>query len=364
MTNTTDYRGAGVDTGGEEQAMAGLRKWVEGTFRFRPDVGRVMLPIGYFANVLDLGGGLGLAISTDGVGTKLIIAEMMDRYDTVGIDCIAMNVNDLLCVGAEPLAMVDCISVQQVDPEQLEALARGLYRGAELANITIPGGEIAQVRDIITGVRDGRGFDLVGSAVGIVPTTRLVIGRDVQPGDVVIGVASSGIHSNGLTLARRVLLESAGLKLDQTPDGLGRALGEELLEPTAIYCKPVVELFKTGKKVKSLAHITSDGLLNLARIDAECGFEINWLPEPPPIFKLIQRLGNIPLPEMYAVFNMGVGFCVVAAPEDADTVLETFVANGFEAWRLGTAIADTRKRVVLRPVKLIGEGDAFTPLNG
>lgn len=361
MTNT-GYSGAGVDTGAEELAMAGLKRWVEGTFALRQGQGKVLLPIGYFANVIDLGGGLGLAISTDGVGSKVLVAQLMHRYDTVGIDCIAMNVNDLICVGAEPLAMVDCISVQQADPRFLEDIAIGLARGAELSNITIPGGEIAQVRELINGVRDGYGFDLVGTAVGVVQTDKIIVGKDVVPGDVIVGVASSGIHSNGLTLARRVLFEQAGLRIEDTPAGLGRSIGAELLEPTAIYVKPVVELLKSGAKVKSLSHITSDGLLNLARIEAGCGFVVETLPEPPAIFELIAKHGHLPVAEMYAVFNMGVGFCVVMDPADAQAAIATFGRHGFTAWTLGHAVADPERKVTLAPLGLAGTTDRFEPV--
>src|SRR5512134_4042712 len=194
------YSSAGVNTVKEEAALAGLLTWVGKTLAFGRH--RPALDFGYFASVLDLGNGTGLALSTDGVGTKLLVAEMLDRYDTVGIDCVAMNVNDLLCIGAEPLAMLDYIAVQEADPQMLEAIGKGLYEGARQANISIPGGEIAQVRELIQGVREGRGFDLAGACVGTVPMDRIIVGQDIRPGDVVIGLRSSGIHSNGLTLAR------------------------------------------------------------------------------------------------------------------------------------------------------------------
>ncbi|MFN8535223.1 MAG: phosphoribosylformylglycinamidine cyclo-ligase [Dehalococcoidia bacterium] len=366
MSDRTDgasYREAGVDVASEGLAMAGLRRWVEATFAFRPESGRVLLPIGYFANVLDLGHGLGLAISTDSAGTKVIVAELMDRYDTIAIDCIAMNVNDLLCVGAEPIALVDCLSVQQSDPLFLEELARGLYRGAELANISIPGGELAQVRELVHGVRPDRGFDIVGTAVGIVPTDKIIIGQNVQPGDRIIGVASSGIHSSGLTLARRVLLDRAGLSVNDPLPGGETTVGEALLEPTAIYVKPVVELLRSDVDVRSLANITGEGLLNLARIEAPCGFEVDWLPEPPAIFRAIRELGAVAAEEMYTVYNMGVGFCVVVPPDDVAATIDTFGRHEFTAWEIGRAVADEARTVTLRPVFLTGVGDEFHPLS-
>src|SRR5206468_10174859 len=184
------YATSGVNTDKEESGLKSLVHHLRETLATRPaGLGHVELDFGYFANVIDVGG-IGLAISTDGVGSKLLIAQLMDRYDTVGIDCIAMNVNDVLCVGAEPLSMVDYIAVQQPNPRLLTELAQGLAKGAITAGITIPGGEIAQVRDIIKGERAGYGFDLAGTAVGIVPLDRIRIGRDIEPDDIVLGLRS------------------------------------------------------------------------------------------------------------------------------------------------------------------------------
>jgi phosphoribosylformylglycinamidine cyclo-ligase len=219
----------------EEAALAGLLRWVGRTLAFGRH--RSALDFGYFASVLDLGHGLGLALSTDGVGSKLLVAQMLDKYDTIGIDCVAMNVNDVLCVGAEPLCMLDYIAVQEADPDLLEQIGRGLYEGARQANICIPGGEIAQVREMIRGEREGRGFDLAGACVGLVPMDRILVGQAIQAGDAVIGVRSSGIHSNGLTLAREVFFKRAKVKPDTYMGELGRTIGEELLVPTRIYVR-------------------------------------------------------------------------------------------------------------------------------
>src|SRR5439155_21173051 len=186
------YRAAGVDTEREEIALERLIRKIRPTWSLGDGTGSVKLDIGYFANVLDIGG-IGLAISTDGVGTKVIIAQMMDQYDTVGIDCVAMNVNDLLCVGATPVSMVDYIAIDRADAAVLDGIAIGLADGARQAGVSISGGEISQLPDIV------RGFDLVGTAVGIVPLDHILIGQDLRPGDRVIGIASNGIHSNGFT---------------------------------------------------------------------------------------------------------------------------------------------------------------------
>lgn len=351
------YAAAGVAAAG--RPLAGLISWVNRTLDFRRGVGEPVLGIGYYANVLRLTDSLGLAISTDGVGTKILVAEMLGKYDTLGIDCVAMNANDVLCVGAEPLAMVDYLAVQQADPEVLEALGRGLYEGARQANINIPGGELAQLHDMIQGVRPGEGIDLMGTCVGLVELDRLIVGRDMRPGDCVVGLASSGIHSNGLTLARRVVFGAGGYAPDADVPEFGRSAGEELLEPTRIYVRPVWEMIGSVPGITGLYHITGDGLLNLARGESPLGFDLSWLPEPQPVFQLIARLGRVEPAEMYRTFNMGVGFCVVCRPESEGAVRDTARAHGVEAWTLGEVTVDPRKRVRLRPIGLDGEGDEF-----
>ncbi|HEU4754980.1 MAG TPA: phosphoribosylformylglycinamidine cyclo-ligase, partial [Armatimonadota bacterium] len=251
--------------------LSGLLSWANRTLAFRQGVGEPALGIGFYANVIRIAENLGLAISTDGVGTKILVAEMLRKYDTLGIDCIAMNVNDVICVGAEPLAMVDYLAVQEARPDVLEQIGKGLHDGAAQANITIPGGELAQLRDMISGVHPGEGIDLMGTAVGIVALDRMILGDAMQPGDVVVGLASSGIHSNGFTLARKALFEAAGFRADSHSPDLGRSVGEELLEPTRIYVKPVWKMINEVA-VHGLYHITGDGLLNLNRGERPLGF--------------------------------------------------------------------------------------------
>ena len=351
------YAGAGVNTVKEEAALAGLLKWVGKTLAFGAH--RSALDFGYFASVLDLGNGLGLALSTDGVGTKLLVAQMLDKYDTIGIDCVAMNVNDVLCVGAEPLCMLDYIAVQEADPDLLEQIGKGLHEGARQANISIPGGEIAQVRELITGNREGRGFDLAGTCVGLVPMDRILVGQAIQPGDVVIGLRSSGVHSNGLTLAREVFFKKAKYRPDQYVGDVGRTIGEELLEPTRIYVREVLDLLRAGLDIKALIHITSDGFLNLARVQAQVGYVLEWLPEPQPIFRLLQQLGGVGDEEMFCVYNMGTGFCLVVGAAHADRALEMLTRLGLEAFRLGHAVPDPDRKVHLVTKGLVGEGSGF-----
>jgi phosphoribosylformylglycinamidine cyclo-ligase len=353
------YAASGVDTARADAALQSLRDWIEGTFAFNPV--KPLLALGYFANVLPLTPELGLAISTDGVGTKILIAQHLGIYDTIGIDCVAMNANDVLCVGARPVAMVDYVAVEEAAPEFLAAIAKGLAAGARAAGISIPGGEIAQVRELVQGVRAGRGFELVGTCVGTVHPDRVLIGADVTPGDLVVGLASSGIHSNGLTLARRVLLEHAKLGLEDRVPELGRSLGEELLEPTRIYVPEVLRMLEAGLRISALVHLTGDGFLNLPRVAAPVGFVIDRPLPVPPIFALIQRHGQIADGEMFVTFNMGTGFCVVVHPDDAPAVEALAREGGGAAHVIGYAVADRSRRVWLPSRALVGHGKQFEP---
>lgn len=362
---TSTYREAGVDTDSEEEALTRLVRRVQRTWH-TSTAGRVVLDIGYFANVIDIGG-IGLAITADGVGTKVLIAQMMNRYDTVGIDCVAMNVNDLLCVGATPISMVDYLALDEADPQKVEALAEGLAKGAEEANISIAGGEMAQLRDVITGVKMTRqdaprplAFDLAAMAIGTVPLDKIIIGQDIQSGDAIIGIESSGIHSNGLSLARHVFFEKRAYPIDQALPGLARSLGEELLTPTSIYVKEVLDILHRGIPVKALIHITSDGLLNLTRVQSKASYIIERLPPRPAIFSSIQELGEIEPAEMFRIYNMGVGFCLVVSERDTETVISVIEAHQKKAYRIGYALANGQGQVEIRPEKLIGKGKKFT----
>jgi phosphoribosylformylglycinamidine cyclo-ligase len=355
--STLTYRDVGVAPG--EGLLGGLLGWVNRTGPLRPCAGRPLLPNGYFANVVRLTDDLGLAICTDGVGSKVLVAEMLGKYDTIGIDCVAMNVNDLLCVGAEPVALVDYLATSHADAGVLEAIGRGLYEGARQAAISIPGGELAQLPEIIRGIRPDSGVDLVGTAVGLVHPARIITGDRIQPGDVVLGQHSSGIHSNGLTLARRALFSQGRLAPDEHVALLGRTLGEELLEPTRIYVQGVIALLRSEVEIRGCAHITGDGLLNLARCAAPVGFRLDNLPEPPPIFALIQRIGNIDPAEMYFAFNMGIGFCVVVPEPHAARALTLLEEAGCPSQRIGTVTADPEKKIELVHQCLVGVDGQF-----
>ena len=348
------YQASGVDT---DEADRGLSRLVERITRTWPppgNFGAVRLPIGYFANVLDIGG-TGLAICTDGVGSKAIIAELMNCYDMIGIDCVAVNVNDLICVGARPLSLVDYIAVEHIDAQILDAIAIGLAEGAAQAGISVSGGETAQLEDVV------RGFDLAGTAVGTVPLDRIVTGRHLEPGDRVIGIESSGIHANGLTLARRAFFKrEQPLPLDFLLPETGVPLGRELLRPTLIYVHEIMEILRRVPGVKALINITSDGLLNLSRVDnARVGFRIDELPLVPEIITLIQRYGNVGTAEMFEVYNMGVGFCVIVGEPDVSLVLSILEQHGRTAWVIGEVIEDPTKGVYIPRHRLNGHGKHF-----
>ncbi|PZC48074.1 MAG: phosphoribosylformylglycinamidine cyclo-ligase [Chloroflexi bacterium] len=350
------YQSSGVDTRQAEQALDPMLSLLRSTWTTRPPV----LDFGHFANVIDVGP-LCIAISTDGVGTKTIIAQIMNRYDTIGIDCVAMNVNDVLCLGAEPWSLVDYIAVQRVDPKVLEEIAKGLAVGARQANINISGGELAQLPELLRGEDSLTGIDLAGTCVGTVERNAIIDGAALEPGHVVIGLRSSGIHSNGMTLARKAFGLTAEVSLAEKrrilsePNAdIGRPLGQELLEPTVIYVQPVMAMLKAGVRISGMAHITGDGFLNLPRLSADVGYVLDTLPEPQPIFRVIQQKGSVDDNDMYEIFNMGIGFCVIVPEADAPSALKIAGDNGAEAAVIGHVVAGATRTVTLAQLGLRG----------
>lgn len=341
------YARAGVDQSGAGRAVAALVE-VLGAIQTGRD-SRAALPSGHYANVLDLGGGVGLALSTDGVGSKLIVAEQLDRYDTVGVDCVAMNVNDVICVGADPIALLDYIAVEEADPERLAQIGEGLRRGAEEAAVEIPGGELAVLPELLRGHPSPRGFDLLGFCVGLVALDSMITGAAIEPGDAIVGVPSSGVHSNGYTLAREVLSDLS----ERPPELDGASVGEVLLEPTVIYVRAVRELIESSVEVRGLAHITGEGLLNLLRLHAHAGYEIDQPLEPPPVFGLIAERGGVEPAELYEVFNMGCGFCCVV-PWDQREQTAALMAKRHEGAAVIGRVTDRAGLVELPTLGLVG----------
>jgi len=326
------YAGVGVDTSQVRKSHQALARRLESTFKTRKGkVGHPVFPIGHYAGLVDLNDGRVLSLHTDSVGTKVIIAQMMRKYDTIGIDCVAMCANDLICTGAEPISFLDYLAMARHDRNIVEEIAVGLVEGAKQAGMAIIGGETAIVPDLLSSVA---GLDLVGMAAGIGREEDLILGDAVRKGDALVGIASSGIHSNGLTLARKILLGEYKLK-ENVPE-LGRSIGEELLEPTRIYVKSVLEAIRK-LEVHGLAHITGGGFAKLDRIvgQARLGADIDRLPSTPGIFRIIQKKGRISDREMYRTFNMGVGFVLVCPQRTEDAMIRLFTGHGHGAFDLG-----------------------------
>jgi phosphoribosylformylglycinamidine cyclo-ligase len=246
-----------------------------------------------------------LAVHADGVGTKVLVAEALRKYDTVGIDCVAMNVNDVICLGAEPVALVNYLALEKPKPRLVTEVIKGLQKGALEAGVAVVSGETAVMKDVV------KGFDLAATVIGLVRKDRIITGDECRLGDVILGLRSNGIHSNGLTLARKLLSPDANLKN-----------AVELLRPTRIYVKEITKVLKSGLEVHGLAHITGGAYSKLKRIGvrANVGFRLDNMPNPQPIFLKIQAKGRIPDREMYRTFNMGIGFLIICPPRVAKRV--------------------------------------------
>ncbi len=299
------YAAAGVDTAKQKAAIKALT----GAVRFRREGrGASLGGLTHFAGLIDFDAHTALALCTDGVGTKLQVAAALGRWDTVGIDCIAMNVNDCICVGAEPLAFVDYIATRQPDEAVARALGVGLNRGAELANVTLAGGETAILPDLVNGL------DLAGTCVGWVRKDRVLDGARVRAGDLLVGLASSGLHSNGYTLARRILRDAEVDLHDPFSGDSKRSVGHVLLEPTQIYVREVLELLDRAE-VHGLANITGGGLKNIPRINPAWRYMIEEPMPVPHLFDWLQAMGRVEEREMYQTFNMGMGFLAVVPPD-------------------------------------------------
>ncbi|MFW6040482.1 MAG: phosphoribosylformylglycinamidine cyclo-ligase [Thermoplasmatota archaeon] len=300
------YKDAGVDIEEEEKAIEALK---DSILFAREGFGAPLKS--EFTGLVEFGD-YALSICTDGVGTKLIVADIMEKWDTVGIDCIAMNVNDTICQGAEPIAFVDYLAMEKPDPKLTKEIGKGLEKGAELSNMTIIGGETATLSEIING------FDLAGTALGFVKKEEIIDGRNVKEGDKIIGLPSSGIHSNGFTLARKIVEKSCYTYHDKLEMGV---IGRELLKPTEIYVRPIMNVLKNFN-IKGMANITGGGLKNLKRINPNYRYTIDNPLKPQPLFRFLQEQGNVKDKEMYQTFNMGMGICLIANKEVSEDISE------------------------------------------
>lgn len=333
------YANSGVDIFKEEKAIKKLLS----TIKFqRKGFGK---PLGgHYAGMIDFGKHA-LVLCTDGVGSKTIIANEIKKWDTVGIDCIAMNVNDAICVGAEPLAFVDYLAIDDPKPEITQEIGRGLQKGAEEANISIIGGETASLPEIING------FDLAGTCLAYVKKENIILGDSIKPGDKIIGLSSSGIHSNGYTLVRKIIEKKGFSYTDEFPNNPypSKTIGEILLTPTRIYVKETMELLKHIKP-HGIAHITGGGLRNLPRLNKNVKYTIDNPLDPQPIFDLLQEYGSIDDKEMYQTFNMGMGLAIIVSDEDTENAIKILKKN-------------TRSEVKIVGNIEKGTGVEFTKLN-
>ena len=340
-----DYKTAGVDIEAGYRSVELMKQYVKGTMR--PEV---LGGIGGFSGAFSLEKIKGmekpvLLSGTDGVGTKIQLAFLLDKHDTVGIDCVAMCVNDVVCAGAEPLFFLDYIACGKNYPEKIAAIVNGVAEGCKQAGAALVGGETAEH----PGLMPEEEYDLAGFAVGVAEEKDLITGADVKPGDVLVGIASSGVHSNGFSLIRKVFHVNKET-LSVYYDELGATLGETLLTPTKIYVKALKEVRQAGITIKGCSHITGGGFYeNIPRMlpdgvgaKVEKGsFEI------PPIFALMQKTGGLEEKMMYNTYNMGLGMVLAVDPADADRTVAALKAAGENAWTVGEVAAGAHEAVIV-----------------
>ena len=302
------YAKSGVNIDQKSSAIKALVNKLE--YR-RDGIGQSVRMPGLFASLIDFGD-MYITMATDGVGSKLLIAETLNKWDTVGIDCIAMNVNDTICVNAEPTSFVDYIAIDKPNDDITREVGIGLQKGAEMSNMEIVGGEIAVLPELVNGL------DLSGTCLGYVQKDRIITGATCEEGDLIVALRSSGIHSNGLTLARKVV-EANNIALTDNVAGLSKTIGEELLTPTEIYVRQVLEI-TANHTVHGLVDITGGGLRNLLRMREGLQYVISDPVKPAPIFNVLQELGNVEDKEIYQTLNMSMGFMIIAPAEDAEAI--------------------------------------------
>lgn len=296
----------------------------------------------------------------EGVGTKVLVAQLAEKYNTIGIDGVAMAVNDVIRSGARPLAIADNIHAQVSDPALISQLMEGIVKGATEAECVVPSGEIGDVAELIKGLTQGKGFDLVFASIGIAAKEKVIYGRNIKPGDVIVGMPSSGLHSNGISLARRVLFKQWGGKYQATAvhDGLERELVDEVLEPTKIYVKPFLEIAEEVK-IKAAINITGDAYLKFNRLEefsGKIGFVFDNF-KPQPIFNLIQKTatdlgGTITEEEMFRTFNMGWGFAVIVDKEDSERTVDVLRKTGTHAEQIGQVRAKEGIKILYKNRKI------------
>ena len=337
----TTYKKAGIDITEIKKSHGAIGQIISSTHKIQK-LAKVVHGFGHYAGIVEIPGNKFLATHTDGVGTKIIIANMLKKYDTIGIDCIAMNVNDIICIGATPISFVDYIAANKNNQNVFKKVVRGLAKGAKQAQVPIIGGETAIMPDLFS----GRSFamDLAGTVVGIISKKDVILGKSIKSGDIIIGVKSSGLHSNGYTLARSVLLSK--YKLNSRIKGIGH-LGSAMLKPTEIYVKPVLETLAKCK-IHGLAHITGGSFTKLLRLK-NIGYDLNNLPKTPPLMQLIQDCG-VESKEMYKTFNMGIGFCIVSPENQVRGIQKIITKHKMKSYEIGRI--SKKKGVFINKLKI------------
>jgi len=327
LSDPFTYEKSGVSVNKAKKAHKIIGELIKSTFEFRRNkLGGVIGEYGHYASLIDIGNENCLALHADGVGTKVMVAQLMDKYDTVGIDLVAMNANDLICMAAEPIALLDYLAVEKIDEKMISEIMRGVVAGANEARMAVIGGETAILPDMIKGAVEGRGFDLSAMSAGIVKKDEIITGEKIEIGDIIYGLESNGIHSNALTLARKAYLEQAKLKMTDQFLDTDRMIGEELLRPTKIYVEIILEVIKKID-VHGLAHITGGAFSKLMRLSfGKVGFELTRLPMPPKIFQNLIDITKISVKEAYKTFNMGIGFCIIISGENLE-LMEKIARN-------------------------------------
>jgi phosphoribosylformylglycinamidine cyclo-ligase len=357
MTKHYTYTDAGVDREQRHESKKALKN-LQDTYRFSR-YGPVMhLP---YSNVFPFSQDNYLDLTIEGVGTKVLLAQLAGKYDTIGIDAVAMAVNDVIRSGATPLAISDNIHAQASNPRLVKDWLEGIIQGAKESEIPIVSGEIGDVAEIIKGITEGAGFDMIVAAIGQVAKHKIITGNGVQPGDPIIGLPSTGLHSNGITLARKILLKQWGGKYEpqDTPDTLDREIIYEMLKPTRIYVKPVLKAAE-AIQIKAAVHITGDGYLkfnNIKNFSPGIGFEFNNF-KPQPIFKLIQKtaleLGfTVTDEEMFRTFNMGWGFAVIVDKTDKEKTINALEKADANPQQIGTVTNTQEIRITHENIRLL-----------
>ncbi|MEM2970957.1 MAG: phosphoribosylformylglycinamidine cyclo-ligase [Candidatus Bathyarchaeia archaeon] len=357
MPRKFTYANAGVNRKLRFKAKKAL-KILKETYGFSCYGGIVQLPYGC---IFPVGENLYLDLVIEGVGTKVLVAQLAEKYDTIGVDGVAVAVNDVIRSGAKPLAVADNIHAQVSDPKLIGELLKGIAKGAVEAGCSVPSGEVGDVAEVIKGLVEGKGFDMVVAAVGEVASEKIIYGRNLKPSDVVVGLRSSGLHSNGISLARKILFKKWGGKFEpyDVPEELDKEVVYEVLEPTKIYAKPLLKV-EEEIKVKAAVHITGDAYLKFDRLmkfSKGIGFEFNNF-KPQPIFTLIQKTalglgGKLTDEEMFKTFNMGWGFALIVDKADVDKAIDILEKNCVQAEPIGYVTDSGGIKILYRDRKII-----------